>query len=74
MFGRIHADLVTELVLEQPGARSKSTRVVARSALSREFVEFFEQQVRLSSRQVLVIGGTGDPATYDRLLVFLCVA
>ena len=75
MFGRIHADLVTDLVLEQRRREVEVTRIVARSALLREFVEFFERQVPVVIQTAfLVIGGLAILATYDRSLVLLCVA
>ena len=42
MFGRIHADLVTQLVLDQRRREVEVTRIVARSSLSRDFVHFFQ--------------------------------
>jgi hypothetical protein len=75
MFGRIHADLVTRIVLEQRGRNVEVTRLVARSGLSREFVEFFENQVPVVIETVfLMIGGLAILATYDRGLVGLCIA
>ena len=75
MFGRIHADLVTQLVLEHRQRDVEVTRVVARSALSREFVEFFENQVPIVIQTAfLTIGGLAILATYDQALVALCVA
>ena len=75
MFGRIHADLVTQLVLEQRRREVEVTRVVARSGLSREFVEFFERQIPVLIQTVfLIIGGLAILATYDGALVLLCAA
>jgi ABC-type multidrug transport system fused ATPase/permease subunit len=75
MFGRIHADLVTQLVLDQRRREVEVTRVVARSSLSREFVEFFERQVPVVIQTVfLMIGGLVILATYDNALVLLCIA
>jgi ABC-type multidrug transport system fused ATPase/permease subunit len=75
MFGRIHADLVTQIVLDHRRRDVEVTRVVARSALSREFVEFFEQQVPIVIQTAfLMIGGLAILATYDTALVNLCVA
>ena len=75
MFGRIHADVVTQLVLEQRRREVEVTRVVARSGLSREFVQFFECQIPVLIQTVfLIIGGLAILATYDRGLVLLCAA
>jgi hypothetical protein len=44
-FTRIHADLASRLVLDQRGRQVEVSRVAARSALSREIVDFFERDV-----------------------------
>ncbi len=75
MFGRIHADLVTQLVLDHRRRDVEVTRIVARSSLLREFVAFFEQQVPVVIQTAfLIVGGLAILATYDRGLVILCIA
>jgi hypothetical protein len=75
MFSRIHTDLVTRLVLEQRRRDVEVTRVVARSALSREFADFFERYVPVALQtSFLMVGGLAILAAYDRSLVLLCVA
>lgn len=44
-FGSITAELAAEMVLEQRGARVATSRVAARSSLSREFAAFFEREL-----------------------------
>jgi hypothetical protein len=44
-FTRIYADLASQLVLDQRGRQVEVSRVAARSALSREIVNFFERDV-----------------------------
>ncbi|MGW4528064.1 ABC transporter six-transmembrane domain-containing protein [Amycolatopsis sp. NPDC004378] len=45
VFGRMYATWVTGVVAGQLAARVGTGQVVARSALSREFVDFFEQEI-----------------------------
>jgi hypothetical protein len=44
-FGKITAELAGEMVLEQRSARVATSRVAARSSLSREFAAFFEREM-----------------------------
>jgi hypothetical protein len=44
-FTRIYTDLASDLVLDQRGREVEVSRVAARSALSREIVDFFERDV-----------------------------
>jgi ABC-type multidrug transport system fused ATPase/permease subunit len=44
-FTRIYSNVVTVMVLEQEKQGTPTSQIVARSALSREFVDFFEQNI-----------------------------
>jgi ABC-type multidrug transport system fused ATPase/permease subunit len=44
-FTRIYGDVVTSMVLEQTNQGIPTSQIIARSALSREFVDFFEQNI-----------------------------
>jgi ABC-type multidrug transport system fused ATPase/permease subunit len=44
-FTQIYSNVVTAMVLEQEKQGTPTSQIVARSALSREFVDFFEQNV-----------------------------
>jgi hypothetical protein len=74
MFSRIHAELVTRLVLDQRDRDVEVTRIAARSALSREFIEFFEHYVPLAVQTIfLIFGSLVILASYDCALVLLCM-
>lgn len=45
IFTRIYGNLATSVVLEQARRGVSTSQIVARSALSREFVDFFEQDI-----------------------------
>ncbi len=75
MFGHIHAELVSQLVVDQHRRQIELTRIAARSSLSHEFVDFFEQYVPIAIRIIFsMIGGLAILATYDRPTVLLCIA
>jgi ABC-type multidrug transport system fused ATPase/permease subunit len=44
-FTKIYSNVVTAMVLEQEKQGTPTSQIVARSALSREFVDFFEQNI-----------------------------
>jgi hypothetical protein len=74
MYGRIHAELVTRLVLEQRRRDVEVSRVAARSALSREFADFFERQIPVAIQMTfLIAGGLSILAVYDQSLMLLCL-
>src|SRR5262249_16549023 len=56
-FTGIYSDLATELVLEQRDRDVEVSRVAARSALSREFVEFFERCLPVLLQAVFAVAG-----------------
>ena len=70
----IYTDLATKLVVAQRGREVGLSRVAARSSLSREFVEFFENHVPLLIKSLYsVIGALVMLAFYDRVLVPICL-
>jgi hypothetical protein len=74
IFSHIHAELVTKLVLDQRQQDIEISRVSARSALSREFADFFEQHIPVAIRIiVMMIGGLAILYTYDLMLVLLAI-
>jgi hypothetical protein len=74
MYSRIHAEFVTRLVLDHRGRNVEVTRIAARSALAREFIEFFERYVPLALQMIfLILGGLIILASYDRALVLSCI-
>ncbi len=74
VYTAIYSDLATKLVVEQRCRDVGVSRVAARSSLSREFVEFFENHVPLLIRSSYsIIGALVMLAFYDRLLVPICL-
>lgn len=70
----IYTDLATNLVVDQRERDIGLSRVAARSSLSRQFVEFFENQVPLIIRSSYsIIGALIMLAFYDRVLVPVCL-
>jgi ABC transporter transmembrane region len=75
VFSRIHAEVVTQIVLLQRRREVGISRIAARSAFSREFVEFFERQVPIMLQMAfLIFGGLAILALYDPFLVLVCLA
>jgi ABC-type multidrug transport system fused ATPase/permease subunit len=73
-FTAIYTDLATRLVAEQRLKGVEVSRVAARSAMSRSYVEFFEQYVPLVIRSVFSVGGALVMlAIYDPVLVLYCL-
>jgi len=74
-FTRIHADLATGLVLDQRHRQVEVSRVAARSALSREIVDFFERDVAIVLYILYsVIGALVMLWWADWVLVLWCLA
>jgi ABC-type multidrug transport system fused ATPase/permease subunit len=73
-FTGIYTDLATRLVRQQRGRGVAVSRVAARSALSREFVSFFERDVPvLLHTAYSVVGALAFLCLYDPLLAPLCL-
>jgi ABC-type multidrug transport system fused ATPase/permease subunit len=74
-FTGIYTDLASRLVLEQRGRGVAISQVAARSAMSREVVDFFERDVPLLFRALYsVAGALAFLAWYDAALVPVCLA
>ncbi len=74
VFSGMYTELATRLVVEQRSAEIGTSRVAARSSLSREFVDFFESHVPLIIRAgYSIIGALVMLAYYDRTLVPVCL-
>jgi hypothetical protein len=74
VFTAIYADLATRLVLGQRGDGVDVSSVAARSALSREVVDFLEHSAPLAMRSLYsLVGAAAMLAFYDRMLVLLCL-
>ncbi len=74
VFTGIYTNLATKLVVEQRGREVGLSRVAARSSLSREFVEFFENHVPLLIKSLYsVVGALVMLMFYDRVLVPICL-
>lgn len=74
VFTGIYTELATKLVAEQRSREIGTSRVAARSSLSREFVEFFENHVPLLIKSLYsVVGALVLLAFYDPLLVPICL-
>jgi ABC-type multidrug transport system fused ATPase/permease subunit len=74
-FTRIHADLAAGLVLDQRRRQVEVSRVAARSALSREIVDFFERDVAIVLYVLYsVIGALVMLCWVDWVLVPWCLA
>ena len=72
-FTALYTDLATRLVVEQRAGRVEVSRVAARSALSRSYVEFFEDYVPLVIRSgYSVVGAMVMLGWYDWTLIPLC--
>jgi len=74
-FNAIYTDLATGLVTEQRQQQVEVSRVSARSALSRGYIEFFEQHVPMMIRAgYSVVGALLLLGWYDLMLVPFCLA
>jgi hypothetical protein len=73
-FTAIYTDLATRLVSEQRACGVEVSRVAARSAMSRSYVEFFEHYMPMVIRAMYsVIGAMVMVAVYDPMLVAYCL-
>jgi hypothetical protein len=74
-FTRVYTDLASQLVFDQRRHHVAVSRVAARSALSRELVDFFERDVPVVVHVLYsVAGALVMLAFYDWLLTPLCLA
>ncbi|MFP6766423.1 MAG: ABC transporter six-transmembrane domain-containing protein, partial [Planctomycetaceae bacterium] len=74
VFTKIYSRLVTELILGQRARGVEESRVAARSALSREYVDFFEKTVPVSLSVVFSVAGSLIMlGYYDWVVALLCV-
>ncbi|UBF24612.1 ABC transporter six-transmembrane domain-containing protein [Kovacikia minuta CCNUW1] len=73
-FSRIYASLASTIVLEQEQQGIPTSQIVARSALSREFVDFFEQDIpRIVTALFGFIGALVMLLFYDLQIVLYCL-
>ncbi len=73
-FTGIYTDLVTQLVSDQRAHGMEVSRVAARSAMSRNYVEFFEHDVPMVIRALSSVGGALVLlAIYDPVLLLYCL-
>lgn len=74
VFTGIYTELATKVVVEQRSREVGVSRVAARSSLSREFVEFFENYLPLLIKSLYsVVGALVMLAFYDHSLVPICL-
>jgi ABC-type multidrug transport system fused ATPase/permease subunit len=73
-FTAIYSDLVTRMIRQQRDLGVDVSRVSARAALSREFVDFFERSVPTAIRAAFsIIGSLIMLAWYDPIVVVICL-
>lgn len=73
-FTRIYNDFVTKVVVEQRKSEVSVSKVAARSALSREFVDFFEHNVPMVIQSLYSIAGALLMLLYyDWVLIIYCL-
>lgn len=73
-FNAIYTDLATHLVTDQRGRQYDVSRVAARSALSRAFVDFFERDIPVVVRSLFsVVGALIVLCLYDGRVALLCL-
>jgi ABC transporter transmembrane region len=74
VFSRIYAELATRLVDEQRSRNVELSRLAARSALSREMVDFFERDVPVLFYTLYsVVGSLIMISLFDSILVVPCL-
>ena len=74
VFTRIYTEVAGGLVLQQRRSGVATSSVVARSTLSREFVDFFERHVPIVMKSLFsIVGALLLLAWYDWLLVPICL-
>ncbi len=68
-FGTVAADLAGDMVLLHRGQNVETSRVAARSSLSRQLVSFFERDLPVIIYTLFsLVGGAGDPGVVRRNL------
>ena len=73
-FTAIYSDLVTRMIRQQRDLGVDVSRVSARAALSREYVDFFERSVPTAIRAAFsIIGSLIMLAWYDPIVVIICL-
>jgi ABC-type multidrug transport system fused ATPase/permease subunit len=73
-FTQIYSNLANTVVLEQTRQGIPTSQIVARSALSREFVDFFEQDVpRMMTALFGVVGALAMLLIYDIQIALYCL-
>jgi ABC-type multidrug transport system fused ATPase/permease subunit len=74
VFSRIYTRLATSLIVDQRKQGVEESRIVARSALSREYVDFFEKTIPTSVRVAFSVAGSLIMlGFYDWVVVLLCI-
>jgi ABC-type multidrug transport system fused ATPase/permease subunit len=74
VFTAVYADVVTDMIVKQRSAGVEVSRVAARSALSREYVDFFELTLPNAVRVGFsIVGSLIMLAFYDWFVVLMCV-
>ncbi|MFM7428111.1 MAG: ABC transporter six-transmembrane domain-containing protein [Elainella sp.] len=74
IFTRIYGNLATSVVLEQARRGVSTSQIVARSALSREFVDFFEQDIpQIITTLFSFIGALAMLYLYDSQIGSYCL-
>lgn len=69
VFARVHAEIATATIERQRLAGIDTTEIAARSAMSRELVDFFEREVpTLMTAALGLVGGIAMLFWYDRLV------
>jgi ABC-type multidrug transport system fused ATPase/permease subunit len=73
-FSAIYSDLATRMIVSQRASGIDVSRVAARAALSREFVEFFERSIPVLMKVGFSVAGSVIMlAWYDWLIVTCCL-
>ncbi|MGE3313957.1 MAG: ABC transporter six-transmembrane domain-containing protein [Planctomycetaceae bacterium] len=73
-FTSIYTDLATRLVVDQRARRVDVSRIAARSAMSRSYVEFFETHIPVLIRSAYsIVGALLMLGWYDWTLIPLCI-
>lgn len=73
-FTSIYSDLAAELVVDQRNRQVELSRIAARSAMSRGYVDFFENQVPMLIRSAYsIVGALVMLGWYDWTLIPLCI-
>lgn len=74
VFSRIYSRLATRLIVDQRERGVEESRIAARSALSREYVDFFEKTIPTSVRVGFSVAGSLIMlGLYDWVVVLLCI-